>query len=360
MTVLHEPTDLQRRYFAAANTAEGFVCYYDAIFSSLRKLYIVKGGPGTGKSRLMWDVANEAKNQNLSVELYFCSSDPHSLDGLVIPALSIGILDGTAPHVRDPAYPGVRDDIINLGEFWKSDLLNEHLIEIQDIIDEKNRKYVQTYHYLNAADKMDSLCRRMLLPAVLKDKMQHAAARSLRSLKSGDGLHCSVKLRSAISMRGIVTLDTYEHIAASVVYVRDKYHTGYLFLRDLIDILKEKKQEYTVSYTPLNPAYEDALYIPACDTSYIVTESLPDSLPQNAAVVNMDRFLDHEVVRANRAKLRFGRQCCDALMEGAISELSEIGRLHFTLEEIYISAMDFEKKEDYTKKLLNKIFRAKS
>ena len=46
-----------------------------------------------------------------------CSSDNNSLDGIVIPKLKIAILDGTA-HVVDPVFPGVVDEIINLGQFW--------------------------------------------------------------------------------------------------------------------------------------------------------------------------------------------------------------------------------------------------
>ena len=37
--------------------------------------------------------------KNFDIEYHICSSDSNSLDGIVIPTLQIGIIDGTAPHV---------------------------------------------------------------------------------------------------------------------------------------------------------------------------------------------------------------------------------------------------------------------
>ena len=40
----------EKKYFAAANTVDGFVSYYDEIFVKCSRVYIIKGGSGTGKS----------------------------------------------------------------------------------------------------------------------------------------------------------------------------------------------------------------------------------------------------------------------------------------------------------------------
>ena len=45
----------KRRYFAAANGFTGFRNYFPAVFDSAeyRRIFVLKGGPGTGKSSLM-------------------------------------------------------------------------------------------------------------------------------------------------------------------------------------------------------------------------------------------------------------------------------------------------------------------
>lgn len=59
--------------------------------------YILKGGPGCGKSTLMRQIA-EVFCDREPVERYFCSSDPHSLDAVVLTKSKVAIVDGTAPH----------------------------------------------------------------------------------------------------------------------------------------------------------------------------------------------------------------------------------------------------------------------
>ena len=101
-----------RRYFAASNSCRGFCNYYGDVFSEARapRLYVIKGGPGTGKSHFMKTVARRARTEGYTVTEYACSSDPASLDGILLeregdPA--VGLLDGTPPHVCEPALPGL-------------------------------------------------------------------------------------------------------------------------------------------------------------------------------------------------------------------------------------------------------------
>jgi Mrp family chromosome partitioning ATPase len=46
---------MMKKFFAAANTEMGFRSLFDEIFApeKFRRIYILKGGPGTGKSTLM-------------------------------------------------------------------------------------------------------------------------------------------------------------------------------------------------------------------------------------------------------------------------------------------------------------------
>jgi len=87
-----------QHYFSGGNTASGFVSYYDYIFRDLDRLYIIKGAPGTGKSKLMRDIANEACNRNYTIEYYHCASDPDSLDGIIIRYGTYLSAYSTEPH----------------------------------------------------------------------------------------------------------------------------------------------------------------------------------------------------------------------------------------------------------------------
>ncbi|MCT4593371.1 MAG: ATPase [Anaeromicrobium sp.] len=88
-----------KRVFPGGNTGDGFYSYYDHIIdASSNRKYVIKGGPGVGKSSFMKKIGYEMVDLGYDVEFHQCSSDNNSLDGLVIPKLKVAFLDGTAPH----------------------------------------------------------------------------------------------------------------------------------------------------------------------------------------------------------------------------------------------------------------------
>lgn len=92
------------RYFLGANSSQGFYSLYDQLIdpAEARAIYILKGGPGCGKSSLMRRVAQTLEEAGRPVEYIFCSGDPESLDAILLPDLSCAIVDGTAPHGAVP------------------------------------------------------------------------------------------------------------------------------------------------------------------------------------------------------------------------------------------------------------------
>ena len=125
---------MRNSYFLGANTSAGFRHCAEDVLNSANRLFIIKGGPGTGKSRLMNEVALAAESRNMTLERYYCSSDPASLDGIYICDLGVCIIDGTAPHERDPRYPGAIDEIVNLSEFWDAGVLQNEKNKIENTL----------------------------------------------------------------------------------------------------------------------------------------------------------------------------------------------------------------------------------
>ena len=98
-----------REYFLGGNTSKGFFSYYDYLANGeeFNKIYIIKGGPGTGKSTTMKEVGNWGEKKGFDVDYIHCSSDPNSLDGVIIKDIGVAMVDGTSPHIVDPKNAGV-------------------------------------------------------------------------------------------------------------------------------------------------------------------------------------------------------------------------------------------------------------
>jgi predicted ATPase len=88
-----------RKVFPGANTGRGFLSFFDYVIpEDARRIFVIKGGPGVGKSTFMRKIAEKITELGYDVEYHCCAADPDSLDGVVIPAFDIGLLDGTAPQ----------------------------------------------------------------------------------------------------------------------------------------------------------------------------------------------------------------------------------------------------------------------
>lgn len=113
-----------RHYFAAGNTAKGYFSLYDSALDGLDRLFILKGGPRMGKSLLMKTIGEEMASKGFNIEYLHCPSDHDSIDGVIIPEIRVGIVDGTAPHNIEPRAPGIID--VNLGIALDSQKLSVH------------------------------------------------------------------------------------------------------------------------------------------------------------------------------------------------------------------------------------------
>lgn len=89
-----------KKVFPGGNTSNGFHSFYDHIIpEDAERIFVIKGGPGVGKSSFMRTIGEQFVNEGYDVEYHHCSSDNRSLDGVVIKKANVALLDGTAPHV---------------------------------------------------------------------------------------------------------------------------------------------------------------------------------------------------------------------------------------------------------------------
>lgn len=146
-----------KHYLASANTGERFINQFNSILDSERLGYtfVLKGGPGTGKSTLMKKIGEHFTEKNYEVEYFHCSSDFNSLDGVRIVELNICVLDGTAPHTFDISFPQVDGEIVNLGEFVSPNI-NKHAEEIFNLKKLKQNEFNSVYSNLIIAKEIEN------------------------------------------------------------------------------------------------------------------------------------------------------------------------------------------------------------
>lgn len=348
-TTLHVP---QNSYFIGANTPLGFSAGKARYFSEseLTKLYIIKGGPGTGKSTMMRRCAEAAETAGAAVTRLYCSSDPGSLDGVIIENgdIRIAVVDGTAPHTADPNLPGCTGEIINCGDAWKAEILEDHRNEIAALSAAKSVAFDRAYAFISAASGIKNTMEKASAAYTDTKKLRAFASRfSAKLPRQKAPKKITYCITGAVSMNGGVRLDTFDS-AKIKIGVFD-----YAFIKkDFFDILSEELDKrghsQVISTSPLGDILE--IYLPQAK----VTVTSAKDAESYTKAVRLKRFANQKTAD-DKAKRRFHEKFFCELMYAATDALSDARKHHFALEEIYVSAMDFDKLDVIGDKLVSKI-----
>ena len=348
----------KQEYFAAANTGAGFVNCFDRFFDpdKLDRLYIIKGGPGTGKSATMKTVADEAERRGYEVVRCLCSSDPRSLDGVFIPALGVGAVDGTAPHATDPKYPGAVDAVLDFYPYFDVPYLRAKREVLLPLFARCSTLHKSSGRYRGFAALAKAEEISVVSSCVDAVKLRAAAARAVSVLKGKPGapLHRQI---SAFSSRGKVTLDTYARLCDKKVAVCDEHGSAYIFMNALKEKLTERGIGFYYSCDTLLFGNCDAIFVPEDGTCFTVTGRAADTDRSGYdRLLNMKRFIRADAERAVRGRLRMCEKAVRTLDGEAEKLIKEAGEVHDAIEAVYKNAVDFDGVGRLRQKLIGEIF----
>jgi len=329
--------------FAAANSGEGFISFYSDIFGreSIRKKYIIKGGPGTGKSSFMGKVAAYATSQGAIVEYYRCSSDPESIDGIVINQ-EIAVIDGTAPHSEDTELPGARDEIINLGMFWDSEKLETHFKEIDLLSEKKSEYYKKAYRYLSACLELERINLTLLAPSILLEKIKRSANKIVSKIPKGEDGRVLAGLEGSIGMKGTFRMNSYLREASAIYIVEDIYNSASVFLSEIISYGLHNGNTMRVSYDHVSAGRPDAVYFTESKIGFVLDKNLVETNQKILGKINMKRFIDNTAFNQTKSEIKSNMKIFNALIGATSESMKKAGEYHFQLENIYKSCMDFD------------------
>ena len=261
--------------FPGNNSIRGFHSFYRSGLSGMERICILKGGPGTGKSSLMRCVAEYFSERGVDVELWQCSSDNDSLDGVLIPAYKTALIDGTPPHGMDPVYPGVREEIWDLGVFWDGDILRKKGSEIIALTDRITATFGSAYETLKEAGEWDS---KLLALRQGEESEERAKAFAEKILGASRGRQRHL-FAAAVTPCGVVdhTLDLCAEISRRC-FLRGKRGLGQQkYMEILADTAVKREVPVDIYHGHLDPDEIVLLIFPTLDLSVASVESLPSS-----------------------------------------------------------------------------------
>ncbi len=350
-------------YFLAANSGEGFNSLFNTLFKAHDgwRLYIIKGGPGTGKSGIMKKIRLKATERGLACHSVYCSSDPDSLDAVIIPEIKISVCDGTSPHTVDPVYPGVSETIVNLGECWDENKLIKSKNHIITLTDCNKALHKRSSKYLFAAAKAKSENEKILATCVNHQKIENYALRNV--IKNLDctnraGTENIVFLNGNTPKGKYIFIDTINTLCDRIISVTDEYtYTSSLLIRTIANIAKANGADVMICLDPLRPASNPIhVIIPDLKIGYFTSDSHINLKPYATKNINASRFIDKDKFSVYKNRLMFNLKAATRFENEAIDIMKKAKSVHDELEKYYIQAMDFDKLNCLANDMIQKIF----
>lgn len=349
------------KYFLGANSCEGFVSHFGDCYSAEDGWHalIIKGGAGTGKSSLMKYIAARAIARGIAVEMCICSSDPDSLDGVILPTLKTVILDGTAPHIVEPKYPAVCEEIINLGEFWDRSKILPYSQQVLTTATHNQAFHRAAAKYLAATGQLMSDNLRIARLATDKEKTLVFAERTAKRLipkKKNDKGREWVRFIGGITPKGIVTY-TDSLRQKNMFIISDRYGAAAdIIVRTVRERALNMGYETITLKNPFLPSeLIDHIIIPELSLT-VATENEFTVLDSPERRIHARRFTDMSMLSLSRARLLFNRRMSRELLQGACRTLARAKATHDELEHFYIKSMDFTAVSQYATELEKRIF----
>lgn len=348
-------------YFPGSNTPKGFYSYYDYIMekNESKRVIILKGGPGTGKSTFMKRVAKYFDKKGYETQMLHCSSDPDSLDGVCIRECGFLILDGTSPHVVDPKFPGAVDEIINLGQCWDREKITKKKDEIMNLGKVISGNFVKAYDYLAAAKNISNRIDRELtyeLPRSIVNEHEQRIKKDFDLKIQSEGKRAVRRaFLSAFTSQGRINyIDTYAKNASQIYEIETDFGIdNYVFLKNVATYFSDTGYDVDCFYCPMSPDVKiEHLYIPQLKV-FFTTKNKYHSLSKVEPTHQID-FRNNEVTDAS-VNIYDDMEIYNILLGKACTMLSRAKKLHDELEQKYIPYMDFGKVEQLCNSLIESL-----
>ncbi len=348
-------------FFLGANSGHGFHSFYDELIDlhDANSVYILKGGPGSGKSSLMRTLIRKADKLNIPFERILCSSDPDSLDGVVFPTFRTAVCDGTAPHIVEPKFPLAVERYINLSSFADIPKIQEKKDDIIKVKEKYSTYFNRAYRMTACAEKIDDELFDKAIGTLsieyLKKKARGIISREV--IGKGSGKSFKRRFCEAISPKGYMSLlyDKEFNISRTFI-IEDSYGLAHFLLNTIKDACLAADYSCIGCFSPLKPSQMVHLYIPELSLCFITSSR---DIPISGAhyrKLRLDSAVESSLSPLERAKLKKLR----ALRKNFINEACEIlvtaKLVHDDLENLYNPHIDFDALYSFSSNLADEIF----
>lgn len=352
-----------KKYFVCANTCKGFVNYFPSNMRDKDRVYILKGGPGTGKSTLMKKIGEYFAEKDEEIEYIYCSSDTSSLDGIILKKRNFAVVDGTAPHVCEPTAPGAKEEYVNLGSAWSREMLVPYREDILKLNLDIKEKYARIYCSLAEAKEAYAHAEDIYAKNMDFDKLAEVSEDLVNTIMGDIADYCdggtSVhRFSSALSADGWVDYTEELTDAAETrffVKSRPGMNINILFEK-IAEAAENRGIRAEIYHSPFDADLSEMIVLPSLKTAVFDCGLREGCFPSREGDVILDLYkaaVNPDINERYKTELLKSKDVYESIIDDVKSTFGEIRYMHDELEKYYINAVNFEIINDLTNQIMD-------
>ncbi len=353
MEVLYLGSKGKIRYvFTSSHTGKGFYTFIPGLLEGIRKIYVLKGAHGSGKSTFIRCLGDSLSEQGYTVEFWMSAEDPVNPEGVYITQIETAVVNGNLPVVIDPKYPGLTGSIINLSEYLDELYINKYRQEIMGLIDQVEKQGLKAGSMLQQAAAIREEVLQASEECLNDNKLQQLISRlesEILKEQTGEKHYFA----TSISTEGVIN---YVDEISSRCKIRYLLKGGPGAGRVIDEMaLRARDAGYFVEYyhCGLNPLRVIMVIFTHPQLAIIETGDMEISVRPGDRIIDMAECMDESYLPLHeQVPTGFGRQY-ESLLLKAQAELETAHRARKNLKRLYSAAMNFETVEEKRQEILN-------
>lgn len=320
-------------FFWGGNTGRGSVNFAKEFFPEAKKRILIKGGPGTGKSSFIKRLLKRIENPIV----FYCPSAPDSFDTIADFDLGFFVTDATAPHILEAEKPGIRDEILNFGNYWDSSRLRSNQRLVEELSQKNSMHFSLAYACLQKALKFREQLERSLAERLhpsletqyqkIKDEILNRKLHGKNELGKSRNRFVSAYTPFGFKKLKVPAEKTYTFEGAPTL--------AKAYLSSLAGIFLTQGFEVLFLIDPLDGMNYEGVYLPELKLHIKVV------WPAEHHYTSFERELQGTIKEEERQ---------------GIVQLNKAFLVHEDLEKLYIAAMDFDRMEKELDEFTDRLF----
>lgn len=342
------------RFFLGSNTPSGF---RHTAAESYRvnegfRTYLLYGAAGTGKSTLLKRVYERYGDDE--GEVYLCSSDPDSWDGVCFEERRVCVLDATAPHTVTPTLPGGCEQLVPLLTCVDERALYEHREAMQQLTAQSGEAHLRCRRLLAGAAEHLLQNERRMRACLDEDKLAAFAERLVQEEVSPcERPYFKRRFLTAMTPHGLQTLwETAQALCPRLFVIVDEEGAAAAQLMQIL-LHKTAMTDRIACPSPLFPERRlSALLLPRVGTAFLVSDArCTVDFPVYRRIHASRFYLSDD----DRQKRSFCRRTADEMLRGAADAMVDAAKAHKQLERIIGAATDWDAVTAMGERLLERL-----